>query len=65
MFAVGAEIVNKNREKVMKYAADTRLRFVALEGATGERILNIYALSVLPALFSSWWPIIPQRISCP
>ena len=25
MFAVGAEIVNKNRGKVMKYAADTRL----------------------------------------
>jgi hypothetical protein len=52
MFAVGAEIVNKNRVKVMKYSADTfgpifsKLRFSPLQRATGQRILNIYALRV-------------------
>jgi len=53
MFAVGAEIVNKNRGKVMKLQQIrdwfgpifSRLRFRALEAATGERILNIYMRS--------------------
>jgi hypothetical protein len=62
MFAVGAEIVNKMGEsgEIRSRYEDwfgpifSKLRFRALEAATGERILNIYMRS---GFFLSFFPL--------